>query len=337
MKPISLPPLMRLSAAAVIGVTLMAAGCDKPRAIGGANEVLIAAPTAVWTSLEEGIKEVMEPRTFSFREERVFDIAHVDPSDERWSELRYQRQVLVIGSGSEPVVAEAVREFRGDVPTPPAIVQARNVWAQNQLVTVLVLPDDAHPSAAEPLLPELGDVYLRQYEEYARARMFATRPNTELAESLQANAGFSVILPQVYRHETPEPDVHVFRNDQPDPSRLIRNITVASRPLGEVGLSAEGAGAWRADLAERLTHPPQVTTVHEDVRQVEAGGQPGVQLQGEWSNPPGEWPAAGYFITRIFNCLDRVFLIDGWLYAPGVSKYEYMYQITTILDSFHCA
>jgi hypothetical protein len=329
--------LRRAPASILLVATAIGAGCDKPRAIGDVNEILVAAPQPVWASLEDGIKEVLEPRTFSFREERVFEVAYIDPSQPRWNDLRFQRQVLVIGSPAESPVAEAMQEVRGEVPAAPAIVQARNVWAQNQLVTVLLLPENASPSVAEPLLPELGSVYLRQFEEYARSRMFATRPNEELADSLRANAGFSLTLPQVYRHEMPEPGVFLFRNDQPDPSRLIRNITVASRPAGEVEVTEETTSAWRADLASRLTHPPQVTETLPETRQIEIGGLSALQIQGLWSNPPGEWPAAGHFITRVVTCADRVFLIDGWLYAPGLSKYEYMFQLTTILDSFECA
>src|SRR5690606_33929629 len=98
------------------------------------------------------------------------------------------------------------------------------------LVTILLLAPGASPDAARPLLAQLGELYLRQYQEYAHARMFVTSANQALADSLRRNAGFSLTLPQVYRYQEVEPGVFVFRNDQPDPSRLIRNITVDSRP-----------------------------------------------------------------------------------------------------------
>jgi hypothetical protein len=166
--------------------------------------------------------------------------------------------------------------------------------------------------------------------------MFVTRPNTELADSLARNAGFTLTLPQVYRYAQVEPRTFVFRNDQPDPSRLIRNVTVDSRPAGEVGMDAETAAAWRAQLAERLTHPPQVTEALPGSRPVQLGERPALQIQGIWSNPPGEWPSAGPFLTRLVECPDQLYLIDAWLYAPGIPKYEYMYQLNTILDSFRC-
>ena len=33
---------------------------------------------------------------------------------------------------------------------------------------------------------------------------------------------------------------------------------------------------------------------------------------------------------------DRTYLLDAWLYIPGRSKYEYVLQLETILDTFVC-
>ena len=102
-------------------------------------------------------------------------------------------------------------------------------------------------------------------------------------------------------------------------------------------MTPEAAVQWRAELAAEYTQPPQVTEQSAEFRSLQVGTRPALQVQGIWSNPPSEWPAAGPFITRLIDCPDRTFLLDAWLYAPGVPKYEYMYQLKTILDSFQCA
>jgi hypothetical protein len=319
----------------LLGLTLPA--CDKPRSMGSVNNIVAGVPDSVWLALEPSVREALEPQTFTVRDERVFDVAHVDPSHSDWNNLRIVRQILLIGEPADPWVAQALDQVRGEPPAPPAVVQARNVWAQNQLVTVLLLPPGAAPDAAQPLLPQVGATFLRQFEEYARARMFVTGADSALADSLYRTAGFSMVLPRVYYHDQVRPGLWVARNDYPDPSQLIRSIYVAERSTAEVQMSAEGARQWRAELAQELTQPPQVTEEalhHAD--QVQVDGRNAVQIQGIWSNPPGEWPAAGPFITRLVPCGDRTFLVDAWLYAPGKGKYEYMFQLKSILDSFRC-
>jgi hypothetical protein len=312
-------------------------GCDKPRAMGSANNIVAGVPDPIWAALEPSVREALEPQTFTVRDERVFDVAQVDPSTADWSNLRLVRQVLLVGEPGDPWVAEALDQVRGAAPAPPAVVQARNVWAQNQLVTILLLPPGGGAAEAEPLLPQVGETFLRQFEEYARARMFVTGADSALADSLHRTAGFSLVLPRVYYHDHVRPELWVARNDFPDPSQLIRSIYVASRPSGEVQMAPEFARQWRAELAQELTQPAQVTEpTLAHAAQVQVDGRTAVQVQGIWSNPPGEWPAAGPFITRLIPCGDRTFLVDAWLYAPGRGKYEYMFQLKSILDSFRC-
>lgn len=326
----------RGGALALAALPLLLTGCDKPVAVGSPTQILVGTSQATWDALEDDITASLEPTTFTVRDERVFDVAHVETTEAGWGTLRATRQILLIGQPSDPAIAEAMGEVRGDPPAPPSVFQAQNVWAQGQVVTVLLIPEGGDPSSVRPLLPRLGETYLEQFEEYARARMFVTGADEELADSLRKNAGFGLTVPVVYRAENPDPNVYIFRNDQPDPASLIRNITVDSRPRGETPINAQEAAAWRASLAEEYTEPPQVTEASEGFSTVQVSGRPAVQIQGIWSNPPGGWPAAGPFITRIVDCPERTFLIDAWLYAPGVPKYEYMYQLNTILSGFEC-
>jgi hypothetical protein len=313
------------------------AACDKPIAVGEINNVMVAAPDSVWQALDSAVEASLAPRAFTVRDERIFEIGQVDPRAEEWSRLRNVRQVLAIGEPADPWISAALEEVDGPVPTPPALVQARNVWAQNQLVTVLLLPPASSAGAAGPLISEAGTLLVSQLEAYARTRMYVSGVDSVLADSLRRAAGFSLMLPDLYRGREVGPGIHEFRNDNPDPATLIRAIEVASRPNGEVPLTADAAREWRGEVARLATDPPQVTEpALTGTRQLTVDGHPALQIQGVWSNPPGEWPAAGLFLSRLVQCPQRTFLVDAWLYAPGVAKYEYLVQLQTILDSFRC-
>lgn len=302
------------------------------------NNLVVATSDEVWNAIAPDIDDALESRTFTVRDERIFDVTQVDPAGEEWGRLNLLRQVLVVGDPEDEWVAEALRRHSGDTPSPPAVFQVRNVWAQNQLVTVVLLPPGADADAARPLLQQAGAMLLQQYEEYARERMFASGVDQELADSLRNEAGFTLTLPSVYYYRELRPGLFIFRNDHPDPSQLIRSVQVDSRPSAEVSFTPEAARAWREELTSEYTDPVQVTAPEiVQARELQVSGRPALEIQGVWENPADEWPAAGPYITRLVQCGARTYLVDAWLYAPGSPKYEYMVQLATILNSFECA
>jgi hypothetical protein len=323
-----------LGAAALLGL----AACDKPQALGDANAVIVGVADEAWPAVSDEIEAALEPRAFTVRDERIFRVTQVDPRGPYWGDTRRFRQVLLIGEPGDEWIAQALREA-GHQPTQlPAVVETQNVWARGQRVIAVVLPPGAEAAAAREVIHSVGESMLQDYQTFVRQRMFASGADTARAVSLLQQEGFSVVTPAVYRHEQPEPNTHLFINDQPDPAQLQRVVLVTSRPTAEVSLTADAALAWREDVAQRYYHPPQLTDRERTERAV-AGAQSsdGVQVQGVWSSPPGAWPAAGPFLTRVHTCPDgRSFLIDAWVYAPGREKYEYMFQLNTILDSFRC-
>lgn len=103
-------------------------------------------------------------------------------------------------------------------------------------------------------------------------------------------------------------------------------------------MTPQGALDWRAEVVARTTTPPHVTdSIHSARTNLRLADRPAIQVQSTWSNPPGQWPAAGPVLTRLVQCPEYTYLVDGWLYAPGRPKYEYMVQIETLLNTFRCA
>ncbi len=166
-----------------------------------------------------------------------------------------------------------------------------------------------------------------------------TGVDSALADTLSTQAGFSVQVPLVYSWHRDD-STYVFRNDNPDPSELIREVTVSWKSPAPARLSVEDILAWRAQVvAEHYSEPQDTVLDGMAVRDTTFRGHPAVQIQAQWRNPPTRgWPAAGPFITRAITCdsQDRTYLVDAWLYAPGKEKYEYMIQLQTILDTFRC-
>jgi hypothetical protein len=315
------------------------AACDKPQALGDANAMIAAMPEARWLELQSEIEDALEPRAFTVRDERIFRVTPVEPDGPYWGDTRRFRQILLIGEPTEEPIAEVVREAGGERLQLPAVVEARNVWARGQHVYAILLPAGAPASAARPLLDEVGARMLERYRTAIQQRMYASGADTARAQMLEREHGFRLLMPSVYRVERPDEQTFMFVNDQPDPSQLQRVVLVTERPAEAVDLTPEGVLAWREEIAQRYYDPPHLTD-RERMDRADVG-EPQldrVQIHGVWSSPPGAWPAAGPFITRVHHCTDgRAVLLDAWVYAPGREKYEYMFQVSTILDSFRCA
>lgn len=323
-------------------VILGLAACEQPRAHGDAHAIIVGASPELWDDVEDIVHEALQPTILTVREEESFRVTWQDPrAGEDWGNLRRFRQVLVIGSENDPWVADALARADRTAPrSPPEIVQAQNVWARGQQVSVILTPEEDQAEAVRELAGPLHDILAEQYRAFVRNRMFVSGRDTILADSLQTQVGFRLVLPNVYRHSVRD-TIWRFRNDNPSPAELIREIGVTWwAPAPEADPTAEELAEWRRSFAESYYNDPQLLdeATFAAYGDVEVNGVEGVELQSAWVSPPEAWPAGGAFITRALRCpeQDRMYLLDAWLYAPGRDKYEYMIQLETILDSFRC-
>lgn len=306
-------------------------------AMGDVNSIIIATDPLVWTALEADLVSQLETTVFTVRPEKTFKITYQNPTDTHWARLRMFKQELLIGEPDDLWMTEALATVDEPV-SPPQIIQTGDVWARGQTVTLLVLPPGSGPDVARSLIPDLAELFQRQYRSWVVNRMYVSGVDTALARTLEEDAGFTIRLPDVYDVQSSD-SVYIFRNDNPDPSELIRQVTVTWRSPAPEGFRPEDMLSWRADLVERYYSFPQLV---ETRNQITSGGpingRPTYNLQAVWTNPPDAYPAAGPFKTRAIECAeqDRIYLIDAWLYAPSDEKYEYMIQLDEIVDSFDC-
>jgi len=327
---------------ALLPLALSATGCgDQVAAWGDTSSIVAAVDPAVWETIQDDVYEALEPTVLTVTDEKAFTVTHAVPGDDIWTNTKKFRRMLLVGRESDYWVAEALEDVDdlGEI-TPPMVFQARNVWARNQRVTILVIGDDAE-SDVQARLPELAALFDEQYRTWAREKMYVSGQDTALADTLMTQHGFSMILPEVYYWDERD-GVFVFRNDNPDPSELIRQIAVTwQSPVPPVDdFQAEQILAWRAEVAaEHYSEPQGVNLDRNQSGPARLGSLMAYEIQATWGNlPDSGWPAGGPFITRAVVCpdQDRMYLIDAWLYAPGKEKYEYMIQLQTILNTFRC-
>ncbi|MDA0311550.1 MAG: DUF4837 family protein [Gemmatimonadetes bacterium] len=327
--------------AALGTVTLSLAACDSPGiAFGDANSIVAAMSPDLWETVSDDVFTALEPTIRTVRDEKTFTVTFQDPEGEYWSELRRFRQILLVGTETELRVVEAL-EKASDPINGPGIYQIKNVWSIGQTVTLVLLAPGAGAEGLMSHLPAINELLDGQYRKFVINRMYIPGGGVDsaLADTLYTEAGFQLLLPKVYDWEHHD-SVYIFRNDNPDPSDLIRQIAVTWKTPIPADMQPEGILAWRDSLAAANYSEPQVTvTENSNAHPFDFRGWFAYEIQAEWKNPPDRgWPAGGPLIARAIVCenQNRMYLLDSWLYAPGKEKYEYMIQLETILNSFKC-
>ncbi|HET9949995.1 MAG TPA: DUF4837 family protein [Longimicrobiales bacterium] len=326
----------------VVPMVLLAglgAGCEmKGVAYGDANSIIAVMSQELWQEASEDVYATLEPTVFTVRDEKAFTVTYQEPYGQYWPDLRRFRQLLVVGTEADAWMQE-ILERADTTLAEPGIHQVHDIWSIGQTVTLVLLDETGGADALRQYLPQLAELYEEQYRQFARNRMFTSGVDTALADTLALEAGFTLYVPTVYRWSRTD-STYVFRNDNPDPSELIREVVVTWTTPSLTRLDPETLLDWRARTVEAsYSYPQDVILDPLLVDTVQVGELEALQVQAQWRNPPDTgWPAAGPFILRGITCpaQDRTYLVDAWLYAPGAEKYEYMIQLETILDTFRC-
>ena len=323
---------------ALVATFGLAACNEVPMAYGDANSVIAVMSAEKWETVSDSVYDTLERTVNTVRDEKTFTVTYQEPMAEYWDRLRRFRQMMVVGTRDDPWVQEALDQAREPI-TENGVHQVYDVWSRGQTVTLVLLDEGWDMSDLDPYLTEVADLLDSQYRRYAQNRRYFSGVDSALADTLEMQAGFRMELPDVYRWQARD-SVYLFRNDNPDPSELIRQVGVTWRTPAVDALEMDEVLEWRAQDVEILYNEPQMVVVEDaEERRFDFRGHDAYEIQAQWRNPPEEsWPAGGPLITRTVQCegQDRTYLLDAWLYAPGKEKYEYMIQLETLLDSFRC-
>jgi len=325
----------------ISSLSLSTTACDKGLAYGDPHAVIVVTPEEWWPELTDSVFAALAPDVFTLRTERTFRLSYQVPRGIEWQRLQKFKEEVLIGSTEEPWVAEVLATLDDEETYEvPGIVQAEDVWANGQHITlILVDPDQDIPEQVFSRLDEVYAILDERFREGVAHRMFVSGVKESLVDSLREYAGFTLTLPEVYRWWVTD-SLYVFRNDNPDPSELIRQFGVTWRTPIPTGLDIDSLMIWKEAVSEESYNYPQAVDRESLVtRNLMMGDMAITEVRGAWTNPPESvCPAAGPFIFWSVECpeQDRLYFLDSWIYAPGKDKWEYVLQLENILGSFRC-
>jgi hypothetical protein len=325
---------MKLVRYLVVAALALPACNNLPQAMGTQSGVIVLTPDSVWEAIGDSVLTALEPRIFTVRDERTFEVTHVSPYDPAWTDLRRFRQIITIGTAEDGWVEPALgRRADGT-----GVSWTRNVWARNQNVYAIVVPPGAPAEAALPHVPTVAQSLDSIFRTGALQRMYLSRPDTALRDSLREHRGFGILMPNVYHSLARDPGVSLFQSSTQVGGTLVRSVLVVDQE-GLIPLTAENALDWREQAGAAHYRPAHLTLRERTQAQtLTVNGVPAVEVQGIWDGTDPGWPMSGPFMARMYHCeaQNRTYLVDAWVYAPGRPKYEYMIQLSTILNTFTC-
>jgi len=324
-----------LIAVALLGCRVIAA--ERPP-LGEMTSRIVIADDALWAATEAAARAALAPRTFAGYDDPAFDVTQVAPGAPGIERLRMFRQLIVVGTPADPWVAELIgRDARGAV-ADPHLAERRNVWARDQSVEVVVLPQSGAATAFVSVLPYLAERLDDRFRAWVRQRMFMSGANDALRDSLERTMAFTLTLPAVYEREQIAARLVAFHTRTTIGGDLDRTIIVGWRDGTHVPAGAGDVLTWRDAIAAQVWGDRQVTESGRVAqRPLPAYGDGSLEVRAAWRMRDGA-PQGGPLIDRVIICptRDRTYFLEAWLYGPGRRKYEYMLQFETILDSFGC-
>ena len=270
-----------------------ATACENlPLAMGDFNSIITTAAPALWGEVGGDLVPVLERTVFTVRDEKIFTVTPAEPGTDSWFKLRMLKQQLVIGTAADPWMAPVLDKV-GEPVAAPRIAHVEDVWARGQVVTAVVLEEGSEAEGLRELTPALGDTYVDWFRDRSVARMFVTDPDTVMSRELAEKHGFSLIVPAVYRYEATD-SVHVFRNDNPDPSELIRQFAITWQSPIEPDFGTEELLAWRARTVDGYYNYPQVVNSRtSDRRAGDSERSGGLHLSGGVGESAGRVSGGG--------------------------------------------
>jgi len=313
------------------------AACGRPAAMGEADSLILVADPELWSQLEQETYDAVETTLFTIRDEKKFYVTYVAPGGKELEQLLLWKQILVFGVPGDPLLEQVADAADRDELNPPEIFQTASVWAMGQAVTVVVLEPGREAESWRALLTELAELLDHQYRLWALNRMWVSGVDSALATQLDERLGFSMNVPAVYGFQFRDNDIVVIRNDNPDPSDLIRSILVQRRPVTD-SLDAAVLFDWRASVDSAQYNVPQsLEPAPGPGVPIAINGVQGLEVRGAWRDE-SSYPAGGLFFVRALRCPEATYFIDAWLYSPNPrrSKWQYLMQMEEILGSFNC-
>ncbi|NWF49881.1 MAG: DUF4837 family protein [Ignavibacteriaceae bacterium] len=331
-------------------LVLISSGCqpDERMAIGPEDEIYIVADSSEYLSIQPALEETFCKKIFTPQPENLFTLIRIDADE--IEKIRLKKNILItapLNSNSKTSKllnrmidssAKKKLQFNSDF-----LLLKKDLWAKNQLLTVLTA------SSIEELRDRIirnSKNLLRHYQEISDKRLSESLYNPEYEQKqiqakLLKDYGWMMYVHADYKVARNKPNENFVWLRQSPGSDLERWIFIywIDNASPEY-LNADSVKSIRNRTTSKFyqtSDDSAFVIIAEDyfvTAEVDFNGRYSILTQGLWDlNVKG---MGGPFINYTFfdPTTNRVYMIDGSIYAPKYYKRNTLQQIDVILRSF---
>lgn len=300
---------------------LILAACNGP-STGPVKGVLVVYEPGIGLQDVNELLDEIQLYVTTVDTENVFDFSICSNGDFR-GDLRTRRTVLFIAQDSLQLSDELRKSdgiYRGD-----------NLWAEDQVVLGVVLPEFHRPEALSNLLEQT-------YNHHLTAYIYGSFVSTQMSSGERIDSlltlGFSMDIPKSYHlaEWDAEAGFIQYQRHVSDDCLLMLSIRWID---DSVVLSPDEAVLWREAVARHYFYDAAADSVDRssvEAQPLELRGLEGWWLLGKWRNP--DHLNAGAFTSYILRDNGRRYLLDMEVFHEHLEKEPYIREGWIIMDTF---
>ncbi len=324
--------MKRLAYPLVLLILLAAGACNQqrdtnlPGISGSSGEILLVMDDYRWQdTLGSTLRSVLTRETaYLPQPEPLFTLIHIKPAQFN-TVFQSHRNIIFVKVNPDSTHAR--------------ITLRRDVWASPQLVMDLVGPSD---TSLNRYILESADQIINRFNQAEKERLIGNArkyQDREIVQKLQEKYHLSMYIPQGYTLDVDSADFAWLSLETPSSSQGIliytypytdpaifqkENLILKRNQVLRKHVPGPLPGSW---MATETMLPPSLT-------EFEDGGKYYAYLEGLWKLE-GRGSMGGPFVSlsTVDEKRQRVVTVEGFVYAPGQDKREYLRQVDAIIHT----
>ncbi len=301
---------------------------SKPSATGKAGEMLVVVNQSKWNSQPgEIIRSTFQQDIPMFLQpEPMFDLVQIE---ERAFVKLFETHRHIFIADISPEHARS------------SIEVSRDVWSYPQMVVRVKAPDD---SVFKAVMDRNQEAFLEHYMGMEKERLinaYKRMTNHVARNAVEQMFGISMVVPEGY-YVAVEGDQFIWLRRTGTREDLDMGVLIASLPYKDPAIDFDPATiAARRDSLTKRYIPGQfegsyMTTYPEldaQIREISFNGLYAKEARSLWRVEGDHMGGPFINYTLIDEHTNRLFIFDGFVYAPNFNKRDYMRQVMAVIYS----